>query len=172
VLYITAKVAGKSVFIYEASIRSDLLFYDADGIDSLPNQAIFDAIQQMGYEGDLAVLTFNKALFSPQWSKVFSFMVKKGKHFSGKVTPLFATLLVQPTQDEGASSERPSKAQPTPSPAPTSEVPHEPQSDSSPAHTSEEPLEHQTDQSPRPSPTTTIPDSIPVINPFQGMRVT
>ncbi|GKE98680.1 hypothetical protein Tco_0022031, partial [Tanacetum coccineum] len=32
----------------EASIRSDLLFDDADGIDSLPNQAIFDAIQLMG----------------------------------------------------------------------------------------------------------------------------
>ncbi|GJR23745.1 hypothetical protein Tco_0972272 [Tanacetum coccineum] len=94
-------------------------------------------------------------------SKVFSFMVKKGKHFSGKVTPLFATMLVQPTQDEGASSERPSEAQPTPSPAPTSKVPHEPQTDSSPAHTSEVPLEQQTDPSPRPSPTTTIPDSIP-----------
>ncbi|GJT85997.1 xylulose kinase-1 [Tanacetum coccineum] len=119
---------------------SDLLFDDADGIDSLPNQAIFDAIQLMG--------------------KVFSFMVKKGKHFSGKVTPLFATMLVQPTQDEGASSERPSEAQPTPSPAPTSEVPHEPQTDSSPAQTSEVPLEHQTNPSPRPSPTTTIPDSI------------
>ncbi|GJT01445.1 putative ribonuclease H-like domain-containing protein [Tanacetum coccineum] len=120
--------------------RSDLLFDDADGIDSLPNQAIFDAIQLMG--------------------KVFSFMVKKGKHFSGKVTPLFATMLVQPTQDEGASSERPSEAQPTPSPAPTSEVPHEPQTDSSPAQTSEVPLEHQTNPSPRSSPTTTIPDSI------------
>ncbi|GKC85143.1 hypothetical protein Tco_1140860 [Tanacetum coccineum] len=32
----------------EASIRSDLLFDDADGIDSLPNQAIFDVIQLMG----------------------------------------------------------------------------------------------------------------------------
>ncbi|GKB07202.1 putative ribonuclease H-like domain-containing protein [Tanacetum coccineum] len=42
------KVAGKSVSISEASIRSDLLFDDADGIDSLPNQAIFDAIQLMG----------------------------------------------------------------------------------------------------------------------------
>ncbi|GJT49603.1 putative ribonuclease H-like domain-containing protein [Tanacetum coccineum] len=63
--YITAKVAGKLVSISEASIRSDLLFYDADWIDSLPNQAIFDAIQLMGYEGDLTVLTFNKALFSP-----------------------------------------------------------------------------------------------------------
>ncbi|GJS28331.1 putative ribonuclease H-like domain-containing protein [Tanacetum coccineum] len=51
--YIHAKVAGKPVSISEASIRSDLLFNDADGIDSLPNQAIFDAIQLMGYEGDL-----------------------------------------------------------------------------------------------------------------------
>ncbi|GJZ97662.1 hypothetical protein Tco_0670115 [Tanacetum coccineum] len=62
-------------------------------------------------------------------------MVKKGKHFSGKVTPLFATMLVHPTQDEGAHSERPSEAQPTPSPAPTSVVPNEPQTDSSPAQT-------------------------------------
>ncbi|GJU22341.1 hypothetical protein Tco_1155683 [Tanacetum coccineum] len=42
--HITAKVAGKSVSISEASIRSDLRFDDADGIDTLPNQAIFDAI--------------------------------------------------------------------------------------------------------------------------------
>ncbi|GJZ42651.1 hypothetical protein Tco_0589906 [Tanacetum coccineum] len=250
VRHITAKVAGKSVSISEASIRSDLLFDDADGIDSLPNQAIFDAIQLMGYEGDLTVLTFNKALFSPQWrflfhtmnhclsskstswdqiptniatavicltsnqkynfsklifdgmlrhldakkkfvmyprfisifldkqlanvpvpldhfpvntltSKVFSFMVKKGKHFSGNVTPLFASMLVQPTEDEGATSERPSEAQPTPSPAHTSEIPFEPQPDSSPAYTSEVPIEPQTDPSPRPSPSTIIPDSVP-----------
>ncbi|GJS23245.1 putative ribonuclease H-like domain-containing protein [Tanacetum coccineum] len=250
VRHITAKVAGKFVSISEASIRRDLRFDDADGIYTLPNQAIFNAIQQMGYEGDLTVLTFNKALFSPQWrflfhtinhclsskstswdqiptniatavicltsnqkynfsklifdgmlrhldakkkfvmyprfisiflgkqlvdvsvpldhfpvntltSKVFSFMVKKGKHFSGKVTPLFASMLVQPTQDEGASSERPSEALPTPSPAPTSEVPYEPQTDSSPAQTSEVPIEHQPNPSPRPSPTNTIPASIP-----------
>ncbi|GJX79780.1 ribonuclease H-like domain-containing protein [Tanacetum coccineum] len=84
-----------------------------------------------------------------------------GKHFSRKVTHLFATMLVQPTKDEGAPSERPSEAQPTPSPAPTSEVPNEPQTDSSPAHTSEVPIEQQTDPSPRPSPSTIIPDSIP-----------
>ncbi|GJV65659.1 putative ribonuclease H-like domain-containing protein [Tanacetum coccineum] len=95
-------------------------------------------------------------------SKVFSFMIKKGKHFSGKVTPLFDTMLVQPTQDEGASSERRtiSDEQPSPSPAPTSEVPYEPHTDSSPAHTSEVPIEHQPVPSPRPSPTASIPDSI------------
>ncbi|GJR85099.1 hypothetical protein Tco_0209110 [Tanacetum coccineum] len=258
VRHITAKVAGKFVSISEASIRTDLIFDDADGIDSLPNQAIFDAIQLMGYEGDLTVLTFNKALFSPQWrflfhtinhclsskstswdqiptniataviclttnqkynfsklifdgmlrhleakkkfvmyprfisiflgrklanisvpldhfpvnsltSKVFSFMIKKGKHFSGKVTPLFDTMLVQPTQDEGASSERLSDEQPSPSPAPTSEVPYEPHTDSSSAQPSEVPFEQQPDSSPRssprpsprPSPTPIVPDSIP-----------
>ncbi|GJY28342.1 hypothetical protein Tco_0404109 [Tanacetum coccineum] len=228
------KRGGGPVSISEASIRSDLLFDDADGIDSLPNQAIFDAIQLMGYEGDLTVLTFNKALFSPQWrflfhtmnhcisskstswdqiptniatavicltsnqkynfsklifdgmlrhldakkkfvmyprfisifldkqlvnvpvpldhfpvnaltSKVFSFMVKKGKHFSGKVTPLFASMLVQSTEDEGATSERPSEPQPTPSPP----------------HPSEANVEPPSDPSPRPSPTPHIPDSIP-----------
>ncbi|GJW18037.1 hypothetical protein Tco_0025473 [Tanacetum coccineum] len=48
VRHITAKVAGKPVSISEASIRSDLLFDDANGIYSLPNLAIFDAIQLMG----------------------------------------------------------------------------------------------------------------------------
>ncbi|GJY91474.1 ribonuclease H-like domain-containing protein [Tanacetum coccineum] len=118
VRHITAKVAGKPVSISEASIRSDLLFDDANGIDSLPNQAIFDAIQLMGYKGDLT-----------------------GKHFFGKVTPLFASMLVQPTEDEGAPSERPSEAQPTPSPTHTSEVPLVPQNnDPSPTHTSEKAL--------------------------------
>ncbi|GJV40640.1 hypothetical protein Tco_0435121 [Tanacetum coccineum] len=36
-LYINAKVAGKPVTISEASIRSDLRFDDADGIESLNN---------------------------------------------------------------------------------------------------------------------------------------
>ncbi|GKE79149.1 hypothetical protein Tco_1545269, partial [Tanacetum coccineum] len=53
-----------------------------------------------------------------------------------KVTPLFDAMLVQPTQDEGAPSERPSEALPIHSPAPTREVPNEPHTDSSPAKTS------------------------------------
>ncbi|GJZ23311.1 hypothetical protein Tco_0560770 [Tanacetum coccineum] len=254
VRHITAKVAGKFVSISEASIRTDLIFDDADGIDSLPNQAIFDAIQLMGYEGDLTVLTFNKALFSPQWrflfhtinhclsskstswdqiptniataviclttnqkynfsklifdgmlrhleakkkfvmyprfisiflgrklanisvpldhflvnsltSKVFSFMIKKGKHFSGKVTPLFDTMLVQPTQDEGASSERLSDEQPSPSPAPTSEFPNESLPDSFSAQPSEVPFEQQPDPSPSPSPRTSPnPSPTPIVH--------
>ncbi|GJW18886.1 putative ribonuclease H-like domain-containing protein [Tanacetum coccineum] len=45
--YIDVTVVGNPVTILEALIRSDLLFDDADGIDSLNNQAIFDNIQLM-----------------------------------------------------------------------------------------------------------------------------
>ncbi|GJU19561.1 hypothetical protein Tco_1152903 [Tanacetum coccineum] len=53
--YIDATVVGKPVTISEASIRSDLLFDDADGIDSLNNQAIFDNIQLMGPSPSIAI---------------------------------------------------------------------------------------------------------------------
>ncbi|GKD91084.1 hypothetical protein Tco_1366591 [Tanacetum coccineum] len=157
-----------------ASIRSDLLFDNADGIDSLPNQAIFDAIQLMGniiFDGMMRHLDAKKKfVMYPRFilvfldkklknvpvpldhfpinaltSKVLSFMVKKGKHFLGKVTPLFPNMLVQPTEDEGEGSERPSKPQPIPS------LPH-PSTDQH---------ETQTNTSPRPLPTSHITDSIP-----------
>ncbi|GKE84334.1 hypothetical protein Tco_1558076 [Tanacetum coccineum] len=67
-------------------------------------------------------------------------------------------MLVQPTQDEGASSEKLSDEQPSPSPAPTSEVPNESLPDSASAQPSEVPFE----QAPKPSPTPIITDSIPV----------
>ncbi|GJT46533.1 hypothetical protein Tco_0955248 [Tanacetum coccineum] len=152
VRYITAKVAGKPVSISKASIRSDLLFDDDDGIDSLPNQVIFDDIQLMRF---ISVF-LNKQLknvhvpldhfpINALTSKVFSFMVKKGKHFSGNVTPLFDSMLVPPTEDDGDTLERQSEPQPIPSPP----------------HLSEAHVEPQSDPSPRPSPTAHIPDSIP-----------
>ncbi|GJT00900.1 integrase, catalytic region, zinc finger, CCHC-type containing protein [Tanacetum coccineum] len=78
-------------------------------------------------------------------SKVLSFMVKKGKNFLGNVTPLFDSMLVQLTEDEGEASERPSESQPIPSPP----------------HPSEDQPESQTDLSPRPYAFIPILDSIP-----------
>ncbi|GKF40326.1 hypothetical protein Tco_0120387 [Tanacetum coccineum] len=57
---------GKTVLISEASIRRDLLFNDVDGIGCLTNSEIYENLQLMGYKGDLTILTFQKALFSPQ----------------------------------------------------------------------------------------------------------
>ncbi|GJR71608.1 hypothetical protein Tco_0083973 [Tanacetum coccineum] len=61
------------------------------------------------------------------------------------VTPLFDSMLVQPTKDEGEASERPSESQPIPSPT----------------HLSEDQPEPQPDSSPRTSPSIPIPDSNP-----------
>ncbi|GKD26485.1 hypothetical protein Tco_1232699 [Tanacetum coccineum] len=77
--------------------------------------------------------------------KVLTFMVKKGKNFSGNVTPLFNSMLVQSTEDEGEVSERPSESQPIPSLT----------------HPSEDQPESQPDPSPRPSSSIPIPDSNP-----------
>ncbi|GKB03212.1 hypothetical protein Tco_0831301 [Tanacetum coccineum] len=116
VRYINAKVAGKPVTIFEASIRSDLHFDNVDGIDSLNNHAIFDAIKLMGLK-NVPVLLDHFPIHALS-NKVFSFMVKKGKHFLGKVTPLFPNMLVQPTEDEGEGS-----AYPSPGPSPTISIP-------------------------------------------------
>ncbi|GJS56029.1 putative ribonuclease H-like domain-containing protein [Tanacetum coccineum] len=78
-------------------------------------------------------------------TKVFSFMVKKCKKNSRNVTPLFPSMLAQPTEDEGAVLERPSETQPTPSPT----------------HPSEDKSEPQLDPFLRPSSSNPIPDSIP-----------
>ncbi|GKA98749.1 hypothetical protein Tco_0826686 [Tanacetum coccineum] len=163
--YIDATVAGKPVTISEASIRSDLLFDDDDGIDTLNNQAIFDNIQLMGHldatKKFVMYPRFLQIFLSKQLKnvpvpmdhfpvptltkKVLTFMVKKGKNFSGKVTPLFDSMLVQPTEDEGEVSKRPSESQSIPSPT----------------HPSEDQPESQPDSSLRPSTSTYIPDLNP-----------
>ncbi|GJY07286.1 hypothetical protein Tco_0374340 [Tanacetum coccineum] len=65
--HIRAMVAGKRVLISEETIRADLLFDDTDGVDCFPKQVIWDSLRDIGYEGNLAQLTFSKPLFSPQW---------------------------------------------------------------------------------------------------------
>ncbi|GJW51635.1 hypothetical protein Tco_0092986 [Tanacetum coccineum] len=48
--------------------------------------------------------------------KVLTFMVKKGKNFSGNVTPLFNSMFVQPTEDEGEPDPSPRPSSPNPIP--------------------------------------------------------
>ncbi|GKD53171.1 hypothetical protein Tco_1286558 [Tanacetum coccineum] len=164
VRYITVTVAGKPVTISEASIRSDLLFDDADWIDTLNNQAIFDTIQLMGYEGGLTVLTFNKALFSPQWKFLFHTMnhcISSKSTSWDQISTNIATTVIcllknvpvpldhfpinTLTNDEGEALERPFESQPIPSPS----------------HPSEDQPESQPDPSLKPSPSIPIPDSNP-----------
>ncbi|GJZ89063.1 hypothetical protein Tco_0660845 [Tanacetum coccineum] len=107
--YIDATVAGKPVTISEASIRSDLLFDDADGIDSLNNQAIFDNIQLMGNQLKDVPVPLDHFPVPTLTKKVLTFMIKKGE-----------------------ASERPSDSQPIPSPPHLSEDQPQTQPDLSP----------------------------------------
>ncbi|GJW40388.1 hypothetical protein Tco_0066233 [Tanacetum coccineum] len=221
---IHATIDSKAVVVTEASIRSSLLLNDVVGTACLTNEAIFQNLALMGYEGELNKLTFQKALFSPQWKylihtilhclsskstswnefstniasaviclatnqkfnfsklifdgmlrnldnpkkkflmyprflmvflnnqielgepfndvyvtpahtqKVFSNMSRKGVKFSGKVTPLFDSMLVPHQAPEGEGSEQPTEPQPTPSPTQPSTGDQPPVTDSSSSH--------------------------------------
>ncbi|GKE09670.1 hypothetical protein Tco_1413221, partial [Tanacetum coccineum] len=144
VRHITAKVAGKSVSISEASIRSDLLFDDADGIDSLPNQAIFDAIQLIGSKStswDQIPTNIATAVICLTSNQKYNFskLIFDGKQLDNVSVPLDHFLVNTLTSKVFSFMVMKDHLtiKPTPSPAPTSEVPHEPQPDSSPAQTSE-----------------------------------
>ncbi|GJV21800.1 hypothetical protein Tco_1370820 [Tanacetum coccineum] len=89
---IHATVDGKTVVISESSVRSDLHFNDEDE-------------------------PFNDVYQTPAHTKkVFTNMKRKGKDFSGRVTPLFASMLAPPVV-EGEGSGQPSEPQPSTSTA-------------------------------------------------------
>ncbi|GJT01451.1 hypothetical protein Tco_0822620 [Tanacetum coccineum] len=74
---ICAKVDGMTIVIIESSVRKDLHFNDEDAV-------------------------FNDEYDTPSHTKkVFANMRKQGKDFSGTVTPLFATMLIQSQAVEG-----------------------------------------------------------------------
>ncbi|GJV23507.1 hypothetical protein Tco_1376202 [Tanacetum coccineum] len=111
--HIRATVAGKKVLISEATIRADLLFDDTDGVDCFPKQVLWDSLRDIGYEGNLAQLTFSKPLFSPQWKYLVHVLLHclspkstsweqfgtniasalNSPKFSGRITPLTPPML-------------------------------------------------------------------------------
>ncbi|GJY46279.1 putative ribonuclease H-like domain-containing protein [Tanacetum coccineum] len=136
VRYIHSKVAGKPITISEASIRSDLLLDDADGIDILPNQAIFDNIQLMGH-----LDAKKKFVMYPWFLSIFLGIQLKNvpvpvDHFP--VNALTSKRMRVKVQKDHLN----------------------PNLHPSPPYTSETQVEPQPDPSPRPSPTLPIPDPI------------
>ncbi|GJS11337.1 hypothetical protein Tco_0368133 [Tanacetum coccineum] len=67
VAHIAAKVSGKKILVSEALVRTDLMFNDEDGTNCFDNQVIWDFLRDIGYEGNLQLLSFSKPLLSPQW---------------------------------------------------------------------------------------------------------
>ncbi|GJY71936.1 hypothetical protein Tco_0475639, partial [Tanacetum coccineum] len=132
-----ATVDDKTLLISESPMRSDLHFNDEDGITCLTNDAIFKNLALMGnldtnakkflmYPRFLQLFLNNKITLAEPFNdvyqtpahtkKVFTNMKRKGKDFSRRVTPLFASMLASPVV-EGEGSGQPSEPQPAPSTA-------------------------------------------------------
>ncbi|GJZ03763.1 hypothetical protein Tco_0537038 [Tanacetum coccineum] len=139
-----ALVDKKKVIITETSIRSDLKLDDAEGIDCLPTATIFAELERMRYilqilsakttswnefsstmaSAIICLATnknfnFSKYIFDNmvknlEGRKVFANMKRPEKGFSGKVTPLFETMMVQATEDMGEDSAAPTDSHSTP----------------------------------------------------------
>ncbi|GKE99096.1 hypothetical protein Tco_0022447, partial [Tanacetum coccineum] len=87
---VRAKVDGKAIVITKSYVRRDLHFNDEDAV-------------------------FNDEYDTPSHTKkVFANMRRKGKDFSGTVTPVFATMLIQSQVVEGEGSGQPTEPQHTP----------------------------------------------------------
>ncbi|GKB19707.1 uncharacterized mitochondrial protein-like protein [Tanacetum coccineum] len=101
-----ALVDGKKVIITETSVRRVLKLKDVEGIECLPNADIFEQLALMGFVqvfldkqvGDMS--THNRTYDAPcHTKKIFANMKREGKGFSGKVTPLFQTMMVQAQEE-------------------------------------------------------------------------
>nr|GEX58917.1 hypothetical protein [Tanacetum cinerariifolium] len=106
--HIQALVDKKKVIITEASIRRDLRFEDEGGVDCLSNEVIFEQLTLMG-----AIF-----IISSHTKKVFANMKRERKDFSGKVTPLFATMMKKQKSKRKQRKE-------VEVPSPSSEIPTE-----------------------------------------------
>ncbi|GKC09209.1 hypothetical protein Tco_1000819 [Tanacetum coccineum] len=78
---IQALVDKKRVIITESSIRRDLHLDDAEGTDCLPTATIFKELECMGKSAR--------------------------KDFSGRITPLFDTMMIQASEEVGEDSDHP-----------------------------------------------------------------
>nr|GEV28188.1 hypothetical protein [Tanacetum cinerariifolium] len=88
---IQALVDKKMVILTEDNIRNDLRVDDAEGTACLLNMAIFEGLARMGHKEMYVISSHTK--------KIFANMRRIRAGFSGVVTPLFDTMMVQAAAD-------------------------------------------------------------------------
>ncbi|GKD60960.1 hypothetical protein Tco_1298469, partial [Tanacetum coccineum] len=131
-----ALVEGKKIIINESIVRRDLQLEDAEGINCLPNSTIFEQLALMSakttawneFSSTMAsamILFVNQQLDGlpshkriydapSHTKKIFGNMKMVGKGFSGRITPLFPTMVVQNQQELGEGSVIPTDPHHTP----------------------------------------------------------
>ncbi|GJU22681.1 hypothetical protein Tco_1156023 [Tanacetum coccineum] len=131
---ISATIDGHEQFITEASLRRHLKLEDAEGISSFSNEKIFEQLAHMRFiqlllnKQQRLLLPHTRTYPTPTLtSKLFSNMRRASKGYSGVVTPLFESMLVQahdeeqqqsPSRITSSPSLSPQPTQPSPSPEP------------------------------------------------------
>ncbi|GJV52849.1 hypothetical protein Tco_1448590 [Tanacetum coccineum] len=102
---IHATIDSKAVVVTEASIRSSLLLNDVVGNNPKKKFLMYPRFLMVFLSNQIELgEPFNDVYITPAHTlKVFSNMSRKGVKFSGKVTPLFDSMLVphQPPEGEG-----------------------------------------------------------------------
>ncbi|GJW99203.1 hypothetical protein Tco_0181011 [Tanacetum coccineum] len=103
-----ALVDGKKIIISEASVRRDLKLEDEEGmvrnLDNVSSKILmYPRFVQVFLEQQLDDMSTHKRIYiTPSHTKkIFRNMRRVGKGFSGRVTPLFPTMVVQNQQELG-----------------------------------------------------------------------
>ncbi|GJW81939.1 putative ribonuclease H-like domain-containing protein [Tanacetum coccineum] len=130
--FMKASSVSYALTVNPSSIRRDLHLDDAEGIDCLPTATIFEELARMGSSMASLIIClatnqkFNlskyifDAMVKKPWMriqihvKVFTNMKRAGKDFSGRITPLFDTMMVQPVEEMGEDSDHPTDSTPIP----------------------------------------------------------
>nr|GEW48489.1 uncharacterized mitochondrial protein AtMg00810-like [Tanacetum cinerariifolium] len=108
---ILATVDGIVRTISESSLRRNLKLRYEEGINSLPDTKLFENLTLMGYNiSPNQKFTFQKVPFHTR--KLFTTLRKNIPSFSGRIVPLFDTMLVH----QGEGSGTPTESNHTPSP--------------------------------------------------------
>ncbi|GKB36317.1 hypothetical protein Tco_0881259 [Tanacetum coccineum] len=129
-----ALVDGKKIIITESTIRRDLQLKDAEAtnqkfnfskyifdsmvknVDNVNKFLMYPRFVQMFVNQQAGDMSNHKRIYvTPSHTKkVFGNMKREGKGFSGRVTPLFPSMMIQAQQEQGEGSANPTDPQHTP----------------------------------------------------------
>ncbi|GJV71653.1 hypothetical protein Tco_1491648 [Tanacetum coccineum] len=95
-----------SKYIFESMMKN---------LDSAVKFLMYPRFVQVFLDNQLeGMINHNKIYIAPSHTKkVFANMKRQGKDFSGRVTPLFSTMMVQAQQEQGEGSDMPTITQPS-----------------------------------------------------------
>ncbi|GKC52247.1 hypothetical protein Tco_1074992 [Tanacetum coccineum] len=132
-IQIQALIDGKKIIVNKESIRRDLKLDDAEGSPCLPYRTIFEELTrirmvknlenvnklwmylrfvQVFVNQQLGDMSKHKKTFvNPSLTKkLFRNVKREGTGFSGKITPLFDTMMVQASEEVGEDSDHPTNS--------------------------------------------------------------